>query len=276
MATSQTHDSLTPYSHGETLPVHAPLDPLPHLIRAVWLQSLRRNETFVLMLLLGVYALGALLLRIVGVQGQAGAHFVSGLGLQLGSLLASLMVIINAARLIPEELELRTIYPVLAKPVSRGQIILGKFLPAWGIGMAALLMFTVATLVIAPHPEYQSYAVLAQAVTIKAGALAILAALALCASLFVPPVLAMLLAGGVAFGGAFAVNVLNQFAGNSPLGRSLAGIIPDFAMLNQFPRYTDGGSALEMPMFLGLLVYAALWSAILLGAATWRFRRMEL
>ena len=44
---------------------------------------------------------------------------------------ALLITIVTAARQIPAERENRTIFPLLAKPVTRGQVILGKFLGCW-------------------------------------------------------------------------------------------------------------------------------------------------
>lgn len=55
----------------------------------------------------------------------------------------------------PQELELRTIYPILAKPVSRGQVIAGKAISVWLAAVAALALFSVVTLVIAPHITFQ-------------------------------------------------------------------------------------------------------------------------
>lgn len=49
-----------------------------------------------------------------------------------------------AARLFPPEFELRTIYPMLAKPVSRQTIISGKYLGALTASLSALLIFYTA------------------------------------------------------------------------------------------------------------------------------------
>ncbi len=46
-----------------------------------------------------------------------------------------------AARQFPAEQESRTIYPLLAKPVSRDQLILGKFAGCWVATLLALFLF---------------------------------------------------------------------------------------------------------------------------------------
>lgn len=57
----------------------------------------------------------------------------------------SLLVIgvATAARQIPAERENRTILPLLAKPVTRAQLIVGKFLGSWQASGLALLVFYV-------------------------------------------------------------------------------------------------------------------------------------
>ena len=54
---------------------------------------------------------------------------------------ALLITITMAARQIPAERESRTIFPLLAKPVTRGQVILGKFLGCWLASGIALVVF---------------------------------------------------------------------------------------------------------------------------------------
>src|SRR5690349_15853118 len=47
----------------------------------------------------------------------------------------------TSARQIPSERENRTIFPLLAKPVTRGQMIAGKFLGCWLACGVALIVF---------------------------------------------------------------------------------------------------------------------------------------
>ncbi|MBP9900934.1 MAG: ABC transporter permease subunit [Verrucomicrobiota bacterium] len=59
--------------------------------------------------------------------------------------ISSLVIAIGtAARQIPAERESRTIFPLLAKPVTRGQFIMGKFLGCWlacGVALAVFYLF---------------------------------------------------------------------------------------------------------------------------------------
>lgn len=57
---------------------------------------------------------------------------------------ASLVITITtAARQIPAEREQRTLFPLLAKPVTRNQLVLGKFLGCWMAAGLSLLLFYV-------------------------------------------------------------------------------------------------------------------------------------
>lgn len=52
-----------------------------------------------------------------------------------------IVAVVTTARQIPAEKENRTIFPLLAKPVSRAQVIMGKFLGCWLATGLALLVF---------------------------------------------------------------------------------------------------------------------------------------
>jgi ABC-type transport system involved in multi-copper enzyme maturation permease subunit len=68
---------------------------------------------------------------------------------------SSLVIAIGtAARQIPAERENRTIFPLLAKPVSRGQVVLGKFLGCWLACGLALFVFYIFFGVIAGTREH--------------------------------------------------------------------------------------------------------------------------
>jgi len=54
---------------------------------------------------------------------------------------ALVIAIATAARQIPVERENRTIFPLLAKPVTRWQVVLGKFMGSWLATGVALLVF---------------------------------------------------------------------------------------------------------------------------------------
>jgi ABC-type transport system involved in multi-copper enzyme maturation permease subunit len=68
---------------------------------------------------------------------------------------ALVIAITTTARQIPAERENRTIFPLLAKPVSRGQVIAGKFLGCWLATGVALLVFYIFLGVVSAAREHQ-------------------------------------------------------------------------------------------------------------------------
>src|SRR5215467_2566309 len=67
---------------------------------------------------------------------------------------ALVIAIVTTARQIPAERENRTIFPLLAKPVSRAQVILGKFFGCWFACGIALVVFYVFFGVVSASREH--------------------------------------------------------------------------------------------------------------------------
>jgi ABC-type transport system involved in multi-copper enzyme maturation permease subunit len=62
------------------------------------------------------------------------------------------MAVGTAARQIPAERESRTIFPLLAKPVTRAHVVVGKFLGCWlACGIALIVFYLFLGVVIASH-----------------------------------------------------------------------------------------------------------------------------
>jgi len=102
----------------------------------------RRKDFYVLFVLTAVITVAAGSMRFF--QDPNIVRYVKDLCLLLIWVSALLISIATAARQIPAERENRTIFPLLAKPVTRGQVILGKFLGCWlasGIALAVFYLF---------------------------------------------------------------------------------------------------------------------------------------
>jgi len=70
-------------------------------------------------------------------------RYIKEICLALIWLSSIVIAITTAARQLPAEKEMRTIFPLLAKPITRGQVVLGKFLGCWfSCGVALLLFYT--------------------------------------------------------------------------------------------------------------------------------------
>jgi ABC-type transport system involved in multi-copper enzyme maturation permease subunit len=247
--------------------------------RGVYIELVRRKDFQVLFMLMSIFVAGVLAVRVVGIENAATATFLLNLGMTLASIPAHILTLLMAARAIPDEIENRTIYPLLAKPVRREAFVAGKWLAASAAGVTIYAALTLLAWL--PVPKLESYApaLLGQAIALQACSLVALAAFAMMLSLLVPRGLAVAIAAGVLFLGDKAVPILvNSTAGHAFGGvvRWLALYVPDFSKLNLITRYTDGIPALAVGEFAGLAVYAAILSAFFLAVSMVSLRRRML
>jgi ABC-type transport system involved in multi-copper enzyme maturation permease subunit len=102
----------------------------------------RRKDFYVLLFLTVVLTLLMASARFFN-DGQI-VRFLKEICMWLIWISALVIAIVTTARQIPAECDNRTIFPLLAKPVSRGQVILGKFFGCWfacGIALAVFYVF---------------------------------------------------------------------------------------------------------------------------------------
>src|SRR6202795_2236921 len=101
----------------------------------------RRKDFYVLFVLTAVITL---LMGSVNFFNDASiVRYLKEICLLLIWISALVVAIGTTARQIPAERENRTIFPLLAKPVTRGQVILGKFAGCWfACGIALLVFYT--------------------------------------------------------------------------------------------------------------------------------------
>jgi ABC-type transport system involved in multi-copper enzyme maturation permease subunit len=99
----------------------------------------RRKDFYVLFVLTAVITL---LMGSVSFFNDAKiVRYVKEIALLLIWISALVIAIATTARQIPAERENRTIFPLLAKPVTRGQVLLGKFAGCWLACGLALIVF---------------------------------------------------------------------------------------------------------------------------------------
>jgi len=119
------------------------------IARMVWLETLRRKDLYVLLTLALAFLLTLMTLNIFGLRNLVG--YVKETGLFLAWIFAWVLTIGVSVRQLPREERTGTIFSLLAKPVRRSELIIGKWLGAWSVAGAATLLFYVllAAIVIA-------------------------------------------------------------------------------------------------------------------------------
>jgi len=107
------------------------------MVREMLLELLRKKDFYVLFILMLV--LFGLLSAQTFFDIEGISRYMRDFGYTLVMLLSFIVCVTFSARQIPSEIESGTIYPLLAKPVSRSMLVLGKF---WGAVVISVITFT--------------------------------------------------------------------------------------------------------------------------------------
>lgn len=102
----------------------------------VLLEALRRKEIYAIVLVSSLLIGAVMTVDFFEIRGLT--KFYREVALHVMSIATALAVIVLAARQLPREFESRTIYPLLAKPVSRWTFLFGKLM---GVMLAGLFCF---------------------------------------------------------------------------------------------------------------------------------------
>ena len=181
--------------------------------------------------------------------------------------------------LIHKEVDRRTVYTILSKPLSRGEFLLGKY-----VGLVATIWLQAAIMVAA----FAAISLLrgaplgaghAAAFALLAVELAVVVAIATLFSAFTTPMLATLFAGGVWIAGNLTRN-LRDLGADSELGLArqltalLYGVLPDLASFNLSIEAAHGLPVMASDIWLPVL-YGSAYVAIVLVCAVSIFERRD-
>ena len=241
----------------------------------------RRKDFYVLFVLTGLITVAAGSVQFF--HDPNIARYIKDLCLFLIWISALIITIGMAARQIPAERESRTIFPLLAKPVTRAQVILGKFLGCWLASGIALIFFYVFFGIITGARE-QSWPILnyMQAILLQWVMLGVVTAMVLLGSIiFSAPsanvTICFIVIGGILFLGRH----LNTVALHNPepmrsIIYTIYFLIPHLELFDVRERLV-GDWPLVSWLVCGLaILYAAAYTALFLLLAWLGFRRKSL
>jgi len=190
------------------------------------------------------------------------------------------IAIVLTVYLIPTEIERRTIYTILCKPVRRWQFLLGKYLGAIGaLGMMMMLMTLVSILLYKILQRDANMSVLADLAKVPLMfyvQMCLLAAIAVCLSTFVTPLVNFFLSAGVYMVGTVFSPVFKTFQDNpgtstlvKAIGTFVVSFIPNFARFNVQNASINTGQNIgsEFQYYLGAASYgiAYITAALVVG-----------
>ncbi|NQU43955.1 ABC transporter permease [bacterium] len=251
------------------------------LAKITCLDFVRRKDLYVVSILMALFVIAAVAIRIIGIEGPDTARFLMSAGLGLSHAMAAILATVLASRVFPEEFEQRTLMPLLAKPVTRAQVLAGKLAACLTLGGGSLLLFIAANLLAIGMTPGQDISALIQAVGLLLLNFALLSTVAVYLSLFLPALAAGVIAGAWYFGAGFLVRFLKEIAANSEFSGSaifakILALAPNPSLLSHVENFTSGGAPLSAGLFGALFLYGLAWTFAFYLLAVWRFDRMKL
>jgi ABC-type transport system involved in multi-copper enzyme maturation permease subunit len=208
---------------------------------------------------------------------------IASLGLSAISFIGLLIAIFIGVGLVYKEMDKRTLYALLAKPVRRWEFLLGKFgglVLTLVVNTAAMAAGLFLALLYVKHSLERSDSVLLVAVYFIALKLALVVALALLFSSATAPLLSILYTAGLYIAGQFIQEMRTLHSNHlnpavATVMRWLSYILPNFSNFDVIGEAAHG-RAIPSKLILQNTEYTALYCAILLLAAAAIFARRDL
>ncbi len=250
------------------------------LMRLSLLDLYRRKDVFVLLLLSLVLLVPLALLRPFGVSGAS--RYMNELAMLLIWIFSAVVGLGVSIRLFPPEFDSRTIYPLLAKPIDRGTLLLGKYFGALATALSALLLFYLLYGVMTGVRQGDWFPpIFVQAFVLHAGCLVLLVAVALLGSLLVTPAANWTLCGMLFVGMLFFGHRLPMLAAATPMPARafvwLGYVIgPHFEFFDMRQRLVHGWSRVGWGVCLLVLLYACAYASACLLIAGGVLKRKKL
>lgn len=247
-------------------------------------EAIRRRVLLIILLIGVLFLVVAPGLGVLSARSET--VVMKGMMLGIIQLTSAVIAIVLTVYMIPNEIERRTIYTILSKPVQRWQFLLGKYLGA----VAALLMMMALMSAIMvfvfwiQQKDIQAAVTLIQAPAMYFVQMSLLAAVAIFFSTFVSPLVNFFLTGGMYLLGSLFnpfFQSLEESSGTPQIAKVAAKIvnwvIPNFANYNvQNPLINpDQVIVNEKVYYIQAASYGLFYIALLLVAGMLVFDRRE-
>ncbi len=247
------------------------------LAKVVWREMLRRKDYYVLLILL--VAMTTYLMSIDTFGVVAIERYVLDLGLLLIWIFSIVLAVTLTSRQIPNEERRGTIHALMAKPLSRLDFILGKFIGAWGaVCLASLSFYAFLLAVVYLRGGQVEWAVLIQNWMLFAVMLGVVSSISL------------LFSTRMTYGASATMSFVAQWTifalvpripvliGYEQGFRSnfmlvLYYLLPHYELFDLRRRLVHGWGAIPAPVFLAIILYGLLMIVFMLALAWLSYRR---
>ncbi len=208
---------------------------------------------------------------------------IVSLGLSAISVIGLLISVFIGVALVSKEMDKRTLYALLAKPVRRWEFLLGKFaglVLTLAVNTAAMALGLLLVMIYVKHALERSDAVVLVAVYFILLKLALIVALALLFSCFTTPLLAILFTVGLYIVGLYVQELRNlpvqvMSPAMSAFTKWLSYVLPNFENFNVMAMAAHGRTV-PGALILQNTLYTVVYCTMVLTAAAAVFSRRNL
>lgn len=242
-------------------------------------ESFRRKDPYVVLILAALIVFGAGLFSRFGTEGVG--KFVKDVAFTITGGMAVLICVITAARQLPTEIQNRTLYPLLAKPVSRVQVFLGKFIGVGVMASAVVILFSLEIYLLFLILDIPVSLVFWQALYLRVVSMWIIAALTLTLSVFLNHAanvtISLLLALAMQTFANTIVTVRTEIEGATlKVFDFIYWTLPHLEFFDLTKREVHGYELTPLWVLGFLTLYGIVYSALFMSVGMRRFARMNL
>jgi ABC-type transport system involved in multi-copper enzyme maturation permease subunit len=238
-----------------------------------------RDKVFLNLLLFGVLMIGASVLMGDLSIGQS-EKFIKDIGLAAISLIGVLTAILLSTGLLHRELDRRTVYSVIYRPIPRWHFLLGKYLGICAIVALNVAVMNVMFLTLLLIRGYAVQPELFKAIYLTYAEAALMASVGTLLSLIFSPTPSVIFTAAIYVAGQMTGELREMASASQALAsryiaQALYYLLPNLGALN-LRAQAAYGLPIDPLYLLRASVYAAAYVALIIALAMWRFERREL
>jgi len=243
------------------------------------LESFRRKDPYVVVILAAIIVFGAGVFSRFGTEDLG--KFVKDVGFTITTVMAMVICVITAARQIPTEIQNRTLYPLVAKPVSRFSLFLGKYIGVGIMATGVVLIFSIELYALFRILGIPTSAVFFQMVYLRIISMWIIAAMVLGLSTVFTHganvTISLLLALAMQTFTNTMVAVRTELEGwGVRVVDAIYWIVPHLQLFDLSKKEVHQWPAVPLWVLAALTLYGAIYSSVFLAMGSYRFSRLSL
>jgi len=237
--------------------------------RMIWIRLFRGRAIPICAVVVLLYVIMARWTVSQNPDSEAQSRFLLNLGLTLAVILPRIVTLILSTTHLPAELESRTLYPLLARPVPRSRFLWELWSAVTLAGTAMMLVCSGIAMVVTPSVAGPEGATLLQHLILQAAVLGTVTAIGMALSLLMPQAMALALGLTLTFLGGLIATAWGPVSWWPHL-------LPQVDLCNLATRYTTGMSPMPTLQYGSLWLHCVIWALLSLWICRHRFLRRAL